>query len=94
MYDCIMLKLKNLLDTLENTGVTSATFVKAKLNVQDEVYVQYQAETNPSIRHFLFETHTKWRKLGAPGGTIKEFSDAIYDLRSALRIIENMKVNI
>lgn len=88
-----MLKLQNLLDTLENTGVTSPAFVKAKMDIQDELHAQYQAETNPSIRHFFFEAHTTWRKLGARtgAGTLKAFTDAIYDLRSGLRLIESLK---
>lgn len=92
MYDCIMLKLNNFLDALENTCVTSDSFVKAKLNIQDELYVQYEAATDPSIRSFLLQTHTTWRKLGgAPAGTLKGYTDAIYDLRSTLRIIESMQ---
>jgi hypothetical protein len=87
-----MLKLKNLLDALEAICVTSPDFVKVKLNVQDELYIQYAAETDPSVRHFLLQTHTTWRKLGRYG-TLKAFSDAIYDLRSTLRVIELMEAN-
>jgi hypothetical protein len=88
-----MLKLKNLLDTLEDICVTSPDFVKAKLNVQEELNVRYEAETDPSIRAYFFHAHTAWRKLGVTG-TLKAYNTAIYDLRSALRVIESMKPRV
>jgi hypothetical protein len=90
MYDFTMSKIEDLLNVLEDTCVTSPDFVKAKLNIQDELHVRYEAETNPSFRSFFLHAHTDWRKLGGrPTGTLKGYNTAIHELRSGMRLIES-----
>lgn len=87
MYDLTMSKINDLLNVLEDTCVTSSDFVKAKLNVQDELQAMADNTSDWSIKSFLIQSHTTWRKLGL-NGTLKAYSDAVLDLKFGLRNIE------
>lgn len=83
MYDFTMSKINSLVALLEETAVTSPTFVEIKMMIQDELYIVQNNIQDPAVKEVVLDFHDTWRRLGSKG-TISGFSTAVSDLKTIL----------
>lgn len=79
-----MPKLKDLLHDLEAAQITSHSFIKAKVEIQDGLYRMTESVSDPVLNQAIVSIYTKWRKLGGDAGTLQGYLNAIADLKIVL----------